>query len=200
MPMFTSTFEVSDACAQAAKTNPEFEFACFHVGLFMNYLGYGAKNDEKAATHEMRDTWVFIWDVLNMKAALPISSDGEIPQITMTEIGDVGRFVAAACLLPKGSWKADMGIVGETLRLDEVVAIIEKIRGSKMEVTHRPFSQIEQEEAKATIFYPNQFWLQVELATARNKSDALIMSPDLNALCPSVKPLSVEQYMRKFWA
>lgn len=87
------TVDVWAALRQAKQTNPAFEYACFHVGIFMNYLGYGA-SDEQAATHDMNDTWIYVWDVKNMKASLPLTKEDEIPRHTLTEIGDVGRFVS----------------------------------------------------------------------------------------------------------
>ncbi len=190
--------EVLSACRAAKNDNPEFEFACFHNGLFMNYLGYGAP-DEKAALHEMRDSWVFAWDVKNMKASIPLTKDGKVPRMTMTEIRDVGRFTAAACLLPKGFWREDFSMAGETFTMDEAVKTIEKVRGKKMEVTYRKFEDIEREEAKEKIVYPNKFWLQIEIQTAQEKIGGTVLEPILNALCPQVKPMGVEDYMKKFW-
>ncbi|CAO2652030.1 Nn.00g003130.m01.CDS01 [Neocucurbitaria sp. VM-36] len=140
--MFQPSLEVMAACREAKQKYTDFEYAGFHVGLFMNYLGYGAP-DEKAATHEMRDTWVFVWDVKNMKADIPLSKEIEVPRMTMTEIGDVGRFVAAACLLPKGSWREDFSMAGDTLKIDEIVKIIEKVRGGLMAVTYRQYEEID---------------------------------------------------------
>lgn len=190
--------EIRAELQKVKANNPAFEYAAFHTGLFMNYLGYGAP-DEKAATHAMKDTWVYIWDVKNMKAAIPLTRDGKIPSITLTEIGDVGRFAAAACLLPEGSWQEDFSMVGETLRMDDVVKKIEEVRGGKMEVSYRSYEQIAEEEAKEEVFYPNKMWLQLELVSVRNKVGEGITSPILNRLCPSVKPISVEEYLRKFW-
>lgn len=197
--LFQPGLEVITACREAKKSSPDFEYAGFHVGLFMNYLGYGAP-DEAAATHGMRDTWVFIWDVKNMKAAIPLTKEGEVPRMTITEIGDVGRFTAAACLLPKGSWREDFSLASETLRMDEVVRTIEKVRGKKMEVTYRKYKEIEEEEAKAEVFYPTKFWLQIELLAGRDAVGEGIIEPVLNELCPSVRPITVEEYMKKFWS
>ena len=165
----------------------------------MNYLGYGAR-DEKAATHEMRDTWVFVWDVKGMKANIPLTREGGVPRLTMTEIGDVGRFVAAACLLGRGRWREDFGMAGETLGMDEVVRIVEKVRGGEMNVTYRPYEEIEKMGAVEEVLYPDKFWLQVELLVERHAVGEGVVEPILNELCPAVKPLSVEDYVRKFWS
>lgn len=40
-----------DACLFAQKYHPELEIAGFHIGLFMNYLGFGAPHNEGEAVH-----------------------------------------------------------------------------------------------------------------------------------------------------
>lgn len=190
---------VIDACREAKRKNPDFEYAGFHLGLFMNYLGYGA-NDEEGAMNGLNDSWVCVWDVKNMKADIPLTKEGKVPRMSMMEIGDVGRFVAAACCLPAGSWKEDFSMVGETIALDDVVRIIEKVRGKKMEVTYRPYEQVVEEEEKEKVIYPNKFWGQLEIMTARDRVGEGIVEPVLNVLCSDVKPMTVEEYVHKFWS
>ncbi|KAF2026432.1 hypothetical protein EK21DRAFT_115780 [Setomelanomma holmii] len=119
--------------------------------------------------------------------------------MTMTEIGNVGRFVAAACLLPKGSRKEDFSMAGDTLKPDEVVKKIEAVRGSKMEVTFRPYEQVEKEEEEEQMVYPNKMWAQIEVLASRNIVEESILRPIVNELCPGVKLLTVEDYLKKFW-
>jgi hypothetical protein len=169
-------------------------------GLFMNYLGFGAPNNEEEAVHGIAFEWPVIWDMKNMKAKIPLSPDGNIPRLSLTEIGDVGRFTAAACLLPTGAWKEEFNFAGETIRMDEVVKIIEKVRGRNMEVIYRPYEQIVKEEAKETIEWPNKFWLQAEIVHARDEAGEGVLEPIHNDMVPQVKPLSVEGYLRKYWS
>ncbi len=197
--MFQPSLEILTELRRVKENSPSFEYAGFHVGLFMNYLGYGAR-DEAAATHGMRDTWVFVWDVKNMKARIPLTRSKEIPSLTLTEIGDVGRFVAAACLLSKGNWQEDFGMAGETLRMDEVVDLIEEVRGGKMKVEHREYDLVTKEEGEEEVIYPDKFWLQIELMAGEDKVGAGIISPVVNELCPTVRPLTVRDYLKKFWA
>lgn len=124
----------------------------------MNYLGYRAR-DKKAAMYEMQNEWVFIFNVKGMKADIPLAKDGSVLRITMTKISDVGWFTTVACLLPKGAWKEDFSIVGDTLALDEIVRVIEDVRGRKIEVTFRPYKQIKKEEKENEIVYPSSMWL-----------------------------------------
>lgn len=196
--MFQPSLEVMAELKKVKESHPGFEYTGFHAGLFMNYLGYGA-SDAEAATHGMRDTWVFVWDVKNMRAEIPLTRDGEVPSMTLTEIADVGRFVAAACLLPKGQWQVDFSMEGETLRMDKVVEVIEEIRGGKMVVQYRPYGGIEKDEQQEEVEYPNKFWLQVELVVGEDKIGAGRLPATLNQLCPTVKPISIREYLNKFW-
>ncbi|KAF9692919.1 hypothetical protein EKO04_009081 [Ascochyta lentis] len=194
------TLKVMEMCQEARKKHPGFEVAGFHVGLFMNYLGFGAPHDEEEAVHGIASEWPVIWNMRNMKARIPLSPQGKIPRVSLTEIGDVGRFTAAACLLPKGAWKEEFNFVGETIRMDEVVRIIEKVWGKKMEVVYRPYKQIVDEEAKEMVAGPNKFWLQAEVVHALDKAGQGIVEPVHNDMVPQVKPISVEEYLRKFWS
>jgi hypothetical protein len=194
------TLEVMDACREAQKAHPELEVAGFHVGLFMNYLGFGAPHNEEDAVHGIAFEWPVIWDMKNMRARIPLSPKGNIPRLSLTELGDVGRFTAAACLLPAGAWKEEMNFVGETIQMDEVVKIIEKVRGKKMEVSYRPYKQIVEEEAKETVEWPDKFWLQAEIVHARDEAGQGVVEPVDNGLVPQVQPISVEEYLKKFWS
>jgi hypothetical protein len=194
------TLEVMDACREAQEAYPELEIAGFHIGLFMNYLGFGAPNNEEDAVHGIAYEWPVVWDMKNMKARIPLSPQGNVPRISLTELSDVGRFTAAACLLPEGAWKEEFNFVGETIRMDEVVKTIEKVRGKKMEVSYRPYKQIVEEEAKETVEWPNKFWLQAEMVHALDEVGQGVIEPVYNDLVPQVKPMLVEEYLKKFWS
>jgi len=194
--MVKSQIEVWEACEKAKSDYPGFECAGFEVGLFMNYLGKGSRNEEEALAGN-HDNAQFVYYMRDMKAFIPLKPDGTIPRITMTEIGDIGRFVAAACSLPK--WERSFGMVGSTMRMDEVVKLIEDVRQRKMDVTFRTPDQIRQEQALATD--PNKlFWLELEEIYTRDRVDEAVIRPVLNGLCPDVKPMSIKDYLWKYWA
>ena len=161
----------------------------------MNYLGKGCIN-EKEALAGKHDDAEFVYYMHDLRALIPLKSDGTIPRITMTEIGDIGRFVAAACSLPK--WERSFGMVGETLRMDEVVRLIEEIREKKMAVEFRTQEQVRKDKGRETD--PNRlFWIELEEMYTRDREDEAVIRPVLNELCPDVKPMSVEDYLRKYW-
>lgn len=175
-----------------------FEYAAFHVGAFMNYLGVGSEREEDAL-HGFEDNWRDVWrHVKEMKAEIPLTKDGKVPKVTMTEIRDVGRFVAAACLLPKGKWDENFSMVGETLSMTDIIQIAENVRGKKMEINYRPFEKVLQDKEKEVDFY-RKFWYELEEMNARDTVGEGIVEPILNKLCPGVKPLGVEEYVKKYW-
>jgi hypothetical protein len=164
----------------------------------MNYLGYGAP-DEGDALHGFNDNWKDVWwHVKEMKAEIPLTKEGVVPRTTLTEIRDVWRFVAASCLLPVGAWKEDFSMAGETVRMDEVVRIAEKVRGGKMDVVYRPFEEVVNNKEREEDFY-RKFWYELEEMMARDCVGEGIVEPVLNQLYPDVKPMSMEEYIRKHW-
>jgi len=194
--MLKSQAEVWEACEEAKKTHPGFECAGFEVGLFMNYLGKGCKS-EKEALAGKHDDAEFVYYMRDMKALIPLKADGTIPRITMTEIGDIGRFVAAACSLPR--WQRSFGMAGSTMRMDEVVKLIEEVRQQKMDVTFRTPNEVSKERSQATDSN-RLFWLELEEIYTRDREDEAVIRPVLNELCPDVVPISIKDYLLKYWA
>ena len=74
-------------------------------------------------------------------------------------------------------------------------------RGSRYTISHytyRPYKQIIEEEAKETVDFSDKFWLQAELVHGLDKAGEGVIEPVHNALVPQVKPMSVEQFVKKF--
>lgn len=121
-----------------------------------------------------------------------------MPRCTLTEVRDVGRFVAAACLLPAGAWKEDFSMVGETLGLDDVVKIAERVRGRNMDVQLKEFEKVVSEKESENDGY-RRFWYELEEMMARDCVGEGVLEPVLNELCPNVRPIGVEEYVRRYW-
>jgi len=147
--MLSAQMPVWEACRAAVRDakadGRDFEWAGFHVGLFMNYLGYGCKDEFNALAGKSNDG-EFVFYMKDRKAKIPLTKDGKIPRMTLTEIGDVGRFVSAACNLPHGEWKENFGMVGSTVGMDELVRVIEEVRGREMDVKYRTLDQVRKEK------------------------------------------------------
>ncbi|KAF1808843.1 NAD(P)-binding protein [Eremomyces bilateralis CBS 781.70] len=189
-------------CERAAKEHPGFEWTRFAVGMFMNYLGYGCER-EAEALNGMEDNGAKFVYVGEMRMEMAVREDGEPARITLTEIGDVGRFVAAACCLPDGKWTTEMGMAGETLRFDEIAKIIEKIRGREIEIEKRSPRLVEQELEEdlknEDSGYWRRMWLQLELMDTHDVEGEGVIRPVLNEMFPDIKAITVEQYIKKFW-
>ena len=123
----------------------------FNTGMHMNYLGIGARQVEDLSEEEQLQRLIdgggyassddeitqgcdkagdmpdglggFLVSPATATAELPMTDDGEYPRMTMTMIRDVGRFVAAALDLPQ--WSQEMNMAGDTLPLDQIVALAE---------------------------------------------------------------------------
>lgn len=95
----------------------EMECTRFSCGMLMNYLAAGYRLNHPHAVEMMEglEDPPIMWDILKGKAELPMRDDRSFPNITMTTIEDVGRFVAAACELLEGMWKPVMSMAGETI-------------------------------------------------------------------------------------
>lgn len=203
---------VTEACLKAA--SEKFEVARFNGGMFMNYLSLGwvADSDQgqkgTGKTREDRKWEVtrgfvdepMIFDPAKRKAELPIKGDGTYPTVSLTDIGDIGKFVAAACALPLGEWELDMSFVGEVIGVDEVVRLLEKRLG-KFEVTN-----VGEEELKRRVqavegigttkeSVLSKMWSQIELCMLEGLEGAGVLKGVVNEKCPDFKPQTVDAYL-----
>ena len=195
---------VRDACRDARQRGI-VETARFSTGAFMNYLGLGIAEERKPLLHGFEDE-PMIWDAAKMTAELPVKTDGSHPRMTMTEIGDVGRFVAAACELEDGRWEEDMSMVGDTIGVDEVVRLIEDVRGRKMQWTTVGKEELDRRVASVEGIGSSRAEMvkkmnaQFELNALEERVGLSILEPVVNRLCPQVKPISAEVYLEQCWA
>jgi hypothetical protein len=186
------------------------ECARFSGGMFMNYLGIGKDfGSDKEREQEVMQNFVdipVIWDIAGGVAEVPVKSDGTTPAITLTNIRDIGIFVAAACTLPEGEWKSSMEMVGETINIDEVTHLIEEVAGKTLE--RRPINHkaLQQRADSIQGFGSNREEMftkmisQINMMAIEEKVGMCVLNPVVNRLCPDVKPTSVRQFLAKCWA
>lgn len=213
IPMLAPKTEVWKACEDTVKRLKDegrrFEWTRFMNGMFMNYLGYGCEKEEEALAGK-EDDGETIWFQKdgNLRAEIPVESKADVqsgkiatPMVTITEIGDIGRFVAAACSLPGGKWEVDMGMSGSTMRIGDVVKVIEDVRGRKMEIKYMDREELEstRREKETANDFMSVFWTDLALMNARDSEGEGFVKARLNELCPDVKPITVEGFMRKYW-
>jgi hypothetical protein len=188
------------------------EVARFECGGFMNAMLVSALKNPRwddrtrerinTALHGLNDEDI-LWNLEYERAEDIVKDDGTSPRITLTKIGDVGRFVAAACELPDGSWKSSMSMVGETLTVAEVSKTIEDITGVQLKRStidanglRRRVDSI-QGVGTNPVDIVKKLWTQLELVIIEDTEGAGWLAPVVNELCPRVKPSTVREYLLK---
>lgn len=175
----------------------------------MNYLALGKDfggdaQRQMAVTQNLEDISI-IWDIPNRSVEMPIKEDGTAPRITLTDIRDIGRFVAAACELPDGLWRRSMEMVGETIDADEVTRLIEEASGQtfKRKTVDRAALEKRVSEIKGIGRNREEIVIkmisQIELTMLEDREGMTIMRPILNELCPHVQPTSVREFVAHCW-
>lgn len=189
--------------------NSGLECARFNGGMFMNYLGFGKDfGGDEARKLDVLQGLIddpIIWDIANGVAEVPVKEDRSTPKLTMTDVKDIGRFVAAACELPDGKWESSMEIVGDTVSIDEVTEMIEAVTGKNMK--RKALDRAELKKCADAIEgfggsrkeMMDKLVYQTNLLMLDEKEGANILRPVVNRLCPSVKPTTVREYLAKAW-
>lgn len=175
----------------------------------MNYLAlgkdFGGDAQREAAVTQNLDDMSIIWDIPNLSVEMPVKEDGMAPSITLTDIRDIGRFVAAACELPNGQWRRSMEMVGETIDANEVTRIIEEVSGKKIRRRTVDRNALQTRVSKIKGIGSNREEIvekmvsQIELMMLEEKEGMTIMRPVVNELCPHVIPTSVRDFAAHCW-
>ncbi|KAL6721262.1 hypothetical protein ACLMJK_000364 [Lecanora helva] len=184
------------------------EVARFSCGMFMNYLALGSEDlkegRKEEALHGLVDEPI-IWDVKNRTAELPVKDDGTSPRFTTTEIGDVGKFVAAVCELELGKWEQEMMMVGETIEVDKATELLGKAIRAPFEIRKVGRKELQSRDqsvegiGKSREEIVLKLISQIELVMLDENEGAAILKPVINQLCPAVKPLNVTEYLDKVY-
>ncbi|KAJ0332494.1 hypothetical protein COL922a_011448 [Colletotrichum nupharicola] len=118
-----STVSIADDANSMAQMNLiEAAVACQHTKRFMP-SEFGANYDDEF----IRDIPTYAW---KFKAVDPIPGDGNNPMV-LTHLRDIGRFVAALLGLPR--WERRYYLAGDSVTVNEFIAIAEETNGSKFE-------------------------------------------------------------------
>jgi uncharacterized protein YbjT (DUF2867 family) len=186
------SLDVWRACEESG-----LEWTRYECGLFLNYLGFAAKDDrreEALGGREKDGEWFFFPS--QRRAEIPVKSDGTFPRITMTAVEDIGKYVAKSLTLDR--WDTVSYIAGDTLPMDEVVRTAEAIMGQNWEIT-----TVSPEEFKQQLALEHgevkRLWLQLGLIYTHDAMEEGVLEPQLNRLFPELKPITVEAYMRKYY-
>ena len=197
--------EIWDLCARSG-----LECARFIPGAFMNYLGQGCGETVKEEGQAgLQDELMMEYiDMRKGRIVVPLNHQGLPARVVMTELRDIGRFVDAALSLGEGEWEAEMGMVGHELTMQDVVDMPEQATGRKFEVLPMTRDDLRRRQGEFDAQLANGFSLEAfmgKLAAQLMECDCyeergnMLFDPVINRLCPQVKPITVEDYLNKYW-
>jgi nucleoside-diphosphate-sugar epimerase len=165
------------------------EYTRFINGIWMNLWGLGTSRNEAEALSGYAGP-PFLIDMKKRTALIP--GDGS-QKVVFTNMRDVGKFVAAS--LDLQHWDPDSRIVGDEKSYAEVVDLAENITAASFEKTHYPESQIKTVLAgnpdPEQLFFHQFMQLIVD--------GGLEFKANVNWKFPDIKPVSVEEYLTKYW-
>ncbi|KAK7608313.1 isoflavone reductase family protein [Phyllosticta paracitricarpa] len=186
----------------AACRASRLECTRFSCGIFMNYLALG----RSFASSEAREVALaglqddpFLFDFQRGIAELPVNATGAFPRVSFTLLHDVGRFVAAACLLTEGSWLEQMSMVGETMRLDDMVELVKNALGIELELVAIGEEELRrradgiQGTGETSQEVHRKIVAQLDLAMLDDKS---ALEPVCNQICFLVKPMGIKEFLQ----
>ena len=165
------------------------EYTRFINGIWMNLWGLGTPHNEAEALSGYVGP-PFLIDMKKRTALIP--GDGS-QKVVFTNMRDVGKFVAAS--LDLQHWDPDSRIVGDEKSYAEVVDLAESITAASFEKTYYPESQIKTVLAgnpdPEQLFFHQFMRLIVD--------GGLEFKANVNSRFPDIKPVSVEEYLTKYW-
>lgn len=185
---------------QVSVDQGRIDAARFPCGMFMNYLGIGCPDE--SARHEALAGFlegpflIHLGDPTSSWIEVPVKSDGTFPDLTMTDIRDVGRFIVAALDLDEPWAGRELGMAGDTLNFKDLITLCEKHTARPVEARTVTKQEL---QLKLDSIPPDKMIERMEcqlaIVCAEGKS---VVSPALNHLC-SVQPTTVEQYLQRYW-
>ena len=191
--------EVWKAC-QKAMQEGKIQCARFCPGMLMNYFGLGCPTDREEEVLGGLSDQCLIMDVANSVAEIP--SLNYRAEFTMTEVGDLGRFVAAVLDLDEWPLDGEIGVVGHTAPIHEIIQVAERVTGKEFMVTVVDRAEwVRRAETIPGIGVGikeilDKMIAQLMVACCDGRT---VMQPVANRLCPQVKPIGIEEYLQKAW-
>jgi hypothetical protein len=188
----------------------KYGIACadFQNGGFMNYFAQGKtfprdKEKEYSLGGLEDDLMLDYIDIPKGKLVIPMDESGQPSKITMTHLDDVGKFVAAAIDLPLQFWEGHLGIAGDTFSFDQVAKLLQT-KGLHVEPQTLSVQQCNQ----CIKFYDDELAKEFSIQSLKGKMVAqmikvqcrgqlggAIVEARLNELCPSLKPITIKEYI-----
>ncbi|KAL5341046.1 hypothetical protein BJX70DRAFT_396104 [Aspergillus crustosus] len=188
---------------KSAVREGKIDAAAFPVGMFMNYLAIGIsdkqkENEARAGFREGPLMFHLEDEPAWVEVPVPVSTTGEWPDITMTDIRDVGRFVVGALGMQESWGGRELGIAGDTRNLRDVVEILR--RGIRKEVLVKEVSVDELRRRREGLAEGDILAkMDVDYMTVCAKGGSVVPGV-LNELCPGVEATTIEAFVHRYWA
>jgi uncharacterized protein YbjT (DUF2867 family) len=201
--LLRAKLQIWDLCLSSG-----LECTRFFVGMFMNYLGQSCPADRREeALAGLEDDLML--DFINIEAGhalLPVTSDGQPCRLSLCEINDVGRFVAAA--LDLDNWEGEMGMVGSTTTVEEIVWVAERTGRlvktetfTKVHARQRIQEFDEQLKKRFSLkALKGRMVTQMMECMCEDKVGYVVIEPVLNRLCPLITPMAFDEYLTRVWS
>ena len=184
---------------QASIRRGKIDAARCPCGMFMNYLGIGIPDDAsrlEALAGFQEGAFLFHLDDEEPWVEVPVREDGSFPDLTLTDIRDIGAFIVTALDLDKPWAGRTLGMSGDTINMTRVIEICEQHSGKPVEVREVTRAQL---EARLASIPPAEFlqYMECQLEIA-GTSDQWVVNGVLNSLS-SIQPTTVDQFMKRYW-
>ncbi|KAL2807827.1 hypothetical protein BJX63DRAFT_57336 [Aspergillus granulosus] len=190
----------------AAVQRGDIDAAAFPCGMFMNYLAVGSIHSADDLPFYKRENPLagFREGPLMFHLAgpepwveVPLTQTGEFPELSMTDIRDVGKFVVAALGIEVPWGGRELGMVGETANMSDIVGIIEGVLGKKVEVRGVTRAEL---QTRLERIDQGDFLGRIDLEyTMVCGTGGSVVRGNLNYLCPQVQPVTIRQFMEEAW-
>lgn len=166
----------------------------------MNYLAFGIPNPLKrgeALGGFKEGPLMFYLDRDPAVLEVPVMESGRYPDMSMTDIRDVGLFVVAMLEVGVEWGGSEIGISSDTRNLGEVVDVVKRVVKGK-EVVVKEVSMEELQERLDALDEGDllgRMEVQYMMACARGEA----VAQGVHELLP-VKGTTFEEFMEKYWA
>jgi hypothetical protein len=177
----------------------DLEWTAIYPGIFMEYYVPGLPT--------YNNIYAINIDVESNMAGIPGS--GDVP-ITLTYSADIGKYIAALQGLDK--WERDYRIAGDTKTWHEVIAIIEKGKGVKLDVEYDSMEKLQKGQVRDLPSYQKTYAMLGGGELAKSTVQGMYAQfgqwmeqgefmykdgPILNNVFPEIKPLAFEEAWKK---
>lgn len=184
---------------QTSMSQGKIDAARFPCGMFMNYLGIGITKDDirlEALAGFQEGSFVVHLDAPLPWIEVPVRADGSFPDLTLTDIRDVGSFIVAALDIKEPWGGRDLGMAGDTLGFTDLISLCERYTGKSIQVRKVTKPEL---ATRLRSISPDRFiqYMECQLEIV-GTLDQWAIDPMLNRLS-SIQPTTVEQYMKRYW-